>query len=394
MKQAYHIFLAIVFLVFISWPTITFFNKKKDETSQSENRMLAKMPRIKDGRAIVYGSKGTTEYKLDTFPDLFNQFWNDNFGTRDRLIKAHHLFKANYLQTSPVPEKVIVGKDGWLFMKGKPYECNSGKNKFTAKELASGLKLHQQRAKIMAEKDIPVYFFVAPNKHRIYGEHLPNSIVRLTDSIQVEQLNTLFAKHDNIHFIDLAPGLISAKEQGRLYHKTDNHWNDLGGYFAYQQIMEVIKTEISNEHYIPLSEFNVVPKNVEGIALARMLKAEKTMHEDDIRLSPKFTPTGKMSGIKRVETPPGYENQQQYSMHYINSDTSKPRLLFIRDSFGKMLLNELKNHFSEMLVIFDNWEYGLNETHVNDFKPDIVIYVVLERNLSCFLNGGSCGGNF
>lgn len=382
MKKLYHISLSAFFMVVVLWSAYVFFLVDEgDETSQSENRALAKLP--------------TFAFKdIEKYPARFNKYWNDHFGGRQVLIGAHHRLKMDYLNVPPVLDKVMLGKNDWYFIKGKSYDSYIGRNKFTPAQLAQGLKEQKRRAAIMKEKGISYYIFNAPVKHRIYPEHLPNLVQRHEDSTQIEQMVELFSKHDDIHFYDLAPDLIAAKEVGRLYDKTDNHWNELGAYFAYRKVMEVIAKDFPDMKPIPLEQFSIDIQTTDGRQLAKMMKMQKTLQEERIILNPKFEKTGRKVSEDAVNVPKGFERLPAYQMHYVNSDSTKPRMLFIRDSFGKFLNKELREHFSDLLFIFDKWEYKLNEDIIEEYQPDVVICMVLERNLECLMVGGGCGGNF
>ena len=67
------------------------------------------------------------------------------------------------------------------------------------------------------------------------------------------------------------------------------------------------------------------------------------------------------------------------------SDTTLPRILFIRDSFGDLLIPFLKEPFSESVFIFDGWNYGLNKKIIETVKPDIVIFLGLETHLEHYI---------
>lgn len=369
-------------MTILLWSAYEFFlGGKGEENSLSENRALAKLPAF-------------TFKDIEKYPARFNKYWNDHFGGREDLIALHHHLKMDYLNAPPVPDQVMLGKGDWYFIKGKSYQSYIGRNKFTSAQLAQGLKEQKRRAAIMKEKGIGYYIFSAPMKHRVYPEHLPPLVSRFGDSTQIEQMVELFSKHNDIHFYDLAPHLIAAKDVGRLYDKTDNHWNELGAYFAYRKVMEVIAKDFPDMKPIPLEDFSVDTVVTNGRRLARIMKMQDTLKEERIILNAKFEKTGRMVKEEAVSVPKGFEKLPAYQMHYVNSDTSKPKMLFIRDSFGKFLNKELREHFGDLLFIFDKWEYKLNEDLIEEYQPNVVICMVLERNLECLMVGGGCGGNF
>ncbi|MBI1733470.1 MAG: hypothetical protein HYR49_11990, partial [Gammaproteobacteria bacterium] len=72
-----------------------------------ENRMLAKIPPLPASLSDYVG-----------IPAAFDHYVLDNFGMRNLLIRFNARLKYGVLGTSPTA-KVLVGKDGWMFLKGR-----------------------------------------------------------------------------------------------------------------------------------------------------------------------------------------------------------------------------------------------------------------------------------
>jgi len=71
-----------------------------------------------------------------------------------------------------------------------------------------------------------------------------------------------------------------------------------------------------------------------------------------------------------------------------------PRIVWFRDSFGRMMYRHFRQHFSYTTEIFDSWMYRANEHILIEEQPDAIVVLVLERNIQCLLLGGNCEGNF
>ncbi|MFY0675078.1 MAG: hypothetical protein JXQ87_16875 [Bacteroidia bacterium] len=385
MRRAIKIAFAVAFFLAIIVPFFgSFFNNAT--VSENEKRDLELFPKF-DLRF------------LDKFPPQFNKYWGDHFGGRDQFITASHKIKRDYLGVSPIPDKVIFGEDNWYFMKGKPYKCYSGLNKFTPQQLALGRVELTKRAEYAKEMGIPYIIFIAPNKHRIYEEKLPYHVKRLTDSIQVEQLIALTKTIDGIEVVDLAPELIKAKDEfdKPIYQKADNHWNAVGGFLAYQQMVSKLQ-----EYFFQIpepysySDYAVKEQITNGGALARYLKSEKEITEtqypmniwvDDYTLE---TDTN-----EKYEPLKGFWYPEEYEQRTINTrDSTLPKVLWFRDSFGRLVRPHLRHNVGYLVEIFDSWQYRLNPQIIANEKPDAVILLVLERNIACLMNGGDCEGNF
>lgn len=386
MKKGLQIAFSVVFLLLITVPFVAAFFGN-DEVLKDENRELKPFPEA-DIRF------------LDKFPKQYDAYWSDHFGFREFFIDKHHVIKKDILGVSPVHDQVIFGKDGWYFMKGKPYKCFTGLNKFTEAELKEGKQQLQKRADFAKSQGVPYIIFVAPNKHRIYTEKLPFHVRQLTDSIQLDQLIEIAKNIDGIEVIDLAPALIDFKNtraEGRhIYEKTDNHWNALGGFVAYQQMVLKMKSLFPN---IPnpynLSDYNLEMKEGRGGALARYLKSEETIREKRFFMSLDYDYKLYADTAEFYTAPEGFWYPEEYERRTINlRDTTLPKVLWFRDSFGRLVAPHLQHNFGYTLEIFDSWRYRLNEDIIINEKPDAVIMLILERNLKCLMTGGDCGGNF
>ncbi|MGB0429742.1 MAG: alginate O-acetyltransferase AlgX-related protein [Bacteroidia bacterium] len=383
-KKWIQIAFAGAFLMVIGLPFAkSFFNTSSQ--SDSENRELAPVPKI-------------NLKQLDKLPNEFNAYWADHFGWRNQFIDASHYIKMDVLGVSPMPDKVIFGTKGWFYMKGKPYKCFSGLNKFTPKQIKIGRAELTKRANFAKEKGIPYVIFIAPNKHRIYRENLPFHIRQLTDSIQVEQLVALAKTIDGIEVIDLADWLIDSKSKYEypVYQKTDNHWNAVGGYAAYTKMVYSLQKYFAQipDPY-PYSAYNVIEKTNKGGALARYLRRETELTETQYPMRIQVDYDLEIDTNERHTPPEKFVYPDEYEIRTINyRDSTLPKILWFRDSFGRLVAPHLKHNVGNLVEIFDSWKYRLNPEIIVDEKPDAVVLLILERNIKCIMTGGNCAGNF
>ena len=78
-----------------------------------------------------------------------------------KIIQGFNLYTLEYLKKSPIPEKVILGKENWLYSAGLEMESYQGKNRLTEKEL-SDFKLELDYRKNYLEKlGCEFYFLIA-----------------------------------------------------------------------------------------------------------------------------------------------------------------------------------------------------------------------------------------
>ena len=66
-------------------------------------------------RRRLAGKPGFTLNSLFEFPGAYTRYYNDHFPLRDRFIFWNNLLRLKLFGISAIP-KVLVGKQGWLFM--------------------------------------------------------------------------------------------------------------------------------------------------------------------------------------------------------------------------------------------------------------------------------------
>lgn len=306
--------------------------------------------------------------------------YNDHFGLRNLMIRLEALSDFKFFKT-PSTEKVVLGKEGWLYCgldNGKDITKQyRGITKFTPEEL-SKIKTNLEQRKVWLEKKgIPFVLVIAPDKETIYPEYYNNEkYKKVSSESRLDQLMDYLHKNSNIDVLDLRKILLDNKSKGRLYYKTDTHWNQFGGYFGYEAIMKEVGKYIKNVSLLGIDKFNIVKEyRVPGEGdLANMLSLPNQYGEEHILLQPK---------IKRTSIP--YEEHKYDLVRGAvmkNPNKSLPKLLMFRDSFTVALGPYMSEHFSEAVY---EWSQNFDDKLVKQCKPDIVIQETVERNLDKLL---------
>ncbi|MEI6509039.1 MAG: hypothetical protein WCO54_11195, partial [Bacteroidota bacterium] len=102
------LFFILSFLIIIYFPMLG-----EKEKSSLEKRSLAEFPTFQ------------TENIWKVFFQ-FQDYFNDRFAYRNISVMAINKFKFIFLNISPLPQKVLIGKENWLYNSGNEYiECTS-----------------------------------------------------------------------------------------------------------------------------------------------------------------------------------------------------------------------------------------------------------------------------
>jgi len=311
----------------------------------------------------------------------------------DGVEKYVNYFVYKVFNRSMEQDKVVVGKDGFLFLGNKFSKIvhkTNGTLQLSQKEIDIWTDKLIDLQQWYEDQGIKFIILLAPNKHAIYKEKLPNwmeySGQTMTDNI----LDS--AKKKNIHILDLRPILSKHKKDGLLYFKTDTHWNKKGAYIAFNATLDFLNTLYDTTFQKPHLSLQKID-NASG-DLARFLKIPSLLGDHyEIEYQYDFYQnfnlcrgvidknSGNLKICKKVENPIiGITRAPQYT---INRSVPTNKLLLICDSFASQS-SQLYNATFNII-----WRWHYNHLHgdklfhfVKKNPPDIVIYQLAQRDFN------------
>ncbi len=356
--------IVLVFITAISFPLINSRVHLLKDIESFENRKMTNQPEF-------------NIHFLDPFPGAFESFYNDHFELRNRLIRCFNIYNIKTFRKSPVPS-VVIGEDGWLFIGGTEMDSYLGKNKLTANQLNS-IKLElEYRKKYLEERNIKFYFLIAPCKASIHSEKLGYEYFTLNKKTWGEELNDYLAQHSSVHTVDVFAALRKHKKNNNLFLKLDHHWNDLGAFYAANEVFKCMQTDFPSVDTLSLEDFDLHSSENPNGNLEKILGNLNLFSEISLTLSPK-------KGFKASDAPatgypstPGFVYTWEYEKVRAIKNSSKPKLLIISDSFGGEIFPFVAENFSKTVKIFDSWQFKLNEHIVSEENPDAVLLVINE----------------
>jgi hypothetical protein len=330
-------------------------------TSRSENRELAPFPAMPTDLA-----------SLRAFPDAFTRYFEDNFSFRGHLVQWQAAFRFRQLRVSPSPT-VIAGRDGWLFYADDgAIEDFSDARPFTATELEAWRLTLEHTRDWLAERNVRYLFVIAPDKHVIYPDLLPGTLHRLHDESRIDQLVEYLQQRSTVTVLDLRPALRAARDRDRLYHRTDTHWNDIGAWVGYRQIID--RLGIAGLQPAPRSAFTEHNVVTPGMDLAGMIGLKDVLTEDDLVLVPR------QPRAARVIEPTHADPSLMYDRVVTEqANRALPRAVVFRDSFASALIPFLSEHFSRAVYL---WQNNFDPATIEIEHPDVVIQEWVGRHLN------------
>lgn len=366
------LFIGILALIMLAGGVLLF-TGKKEKISTVENRFLQDFP-------------STSLIMKDSFPIGFERWQADHFPFRNDFLNVHSGFNLYLMKQSPLPDNALIGKDMWLYYTAREIEVYRGTNRLNPDELNGILKEMKRREQFIEEQGAKMLVVVSPTKYSIYPEFVPANVNRIHDTSRTDQFVQLLSSND-IPIVDLRKALFKAKRKDfPVFFKTDNHWNFNGAFVAYQSILSKIRELIPQVGQpLRLSDYKIT------VRPGLMGNIGKMLFLSDAYGDMEYLYERRNPGLTQIDTneqytpPATFGYPESYEDRYTNGDPKAPKILIIRDSFGFYPAQFLKEHFSSTVLIFDAWEFKLNEDIIRKEKPDIVLFMSLESFLHKFI---------
>ncbi len=360
------ILVSIIFMVILVLPVADTIFHFIPEEKNTENRALKTLPKFD----VSF---------LDKFPVEFDEYYSDNFNLRNQFIAFNSKLKYNIFNKPPIEGKAFIGYDGWMYLVKDEMDLYYGNTVAKSNELANYYNIFRYRKKFLDSIGCKYYVVIAPAKASVYPEFLPLSKRKSIEKTLTDQIVSLLDTVTGITVIDLRADLNKAKNRDiRMYHKTDNHWNEYGSYIAYEAIINSLSVDFPNLIPMPISKFNIETVEAEGMGLTNMMGIYDGVYEDKIMCKPNFKRKSKKGEKNNYPVVHGFPYTAQYEIVYTVNNNNLPNMLMIRDSFGAPLIPFLSEHFNKSVYIFDGWHHWLNEDIVINERTDIYLQVVVE----------------
>jgi len=358
--------LTVAFVTVLALPLAANLTGHDGADPAAENRELAAFPPL---TMLFNGSPAE-------FGGGLTRWFDDHFGFRSTLIKWYGEERLFGFGVSP-SATVVKGSGGFYF-----YADDNAIDDYASADLLTPAAVDNWRRAVvdanrwLQGRGIAYVFTIAPDKHTIYPEQMPDSLVRVNELTRTDQVLT--ALQDTGFAVDLRPALFQAKAQERIYQRTDTHWNDRGALVAYQQIIGAVRARVPA---VPAAwsrdDFDAVTVDAQSGDLAGMMGLKRVLREEDLVLAPR------RPRLARVIEPAGAEPTAEEGRLVTEiPGSSLPRAVVFRDSFVSRLVPFLSEHFSRVVYL---WQNDFDADVVGREHPDVVIQEIVGRHLYGFI---------
>ncbi len=376
----FRVLLITLFFLFISVPPVAFFFQDQKKISMVEKRALAPRP-----------SLPANVQSLLEFPASFEEYYNDHFGFRDALLDLYALGKrvigdtlgVNISESGTLTKNVIKGKDGWYFMNrvwdGDPLSDYRNINLYSQSQLLRAGIGFAARKFWLEKQGIHYLLFIAPNKHTVYSEYLPDYLVKQGDVSSMDQLYGFLAQYTSVQFVDLREVLSRSKpaagdywkgnkDEARLHWKTDSHWNSAGAdvaqYEVARKMAQMLPGKIEPRQRAK-KDFKMVPITGD---LASLMNDKALFGEKGPVIF-----TGSCSPATRKD----FEQRS----HITSCSEGKVNALIYHDSFFTALKPFFADYFATTVFLWEQLNQNSLEKNIQAYKPALVIEEFAERFL-------------
>ncbi len=289
--------------------------------------------------------------------------------------------------------QVIAGKDTFLFLGNnyaKVLDKTKGTFAYSIQEIDTWTDKLKDLQKWYERRSIKFIIAIAPNKHTIYSDKLPNSIP-YTEGKTITDDIVNYAKKKGIHILNLKPFLVKEKKDKQLYFYTDTYWNNYSASLGFKNTIQHLNIIYNTTYKMPSYDF-ATTKRISG-DLANFLKISTLLPKDyesdyTFLFNKEYQvchgEITKDHHLKKCNITPnpimGINNIDQYMIN--DNSVNKEKLLLLCDSFGTANSKPYNATFNTI------WKFHYGHIHgealskfIKKHKPDIVVYQVAKRGL-------------
>ena len=353
MPSRVNLILIIGFSLFLGLPLLLMMGGVGITGAGTENRALTPLPHWPWQLA-----------EPGQWPRQFENYFNDRFGMRNRMINAHNRIKLNLFRTSPT-DKVTIGQEGWLYLSETVTQETPEDPAFYDRHY----QMWRSRQDWLASQGIPYLFVLVPDKKSIYPEYLNDPQPPQYYDSNGRYAREMAARGD-LSFLDLGPALRAHKGDGPLYFRNDSHWNFYGSLTGYRAIAERL-TQLSPLQPETFSDMPWSLSPCEGGGLARMLGFPKALKERTYMwpVWDGWCEWERTEALPYKEAPmPDYRKPKIWTC--ADKDL---KVLLIHDSFMTALRLYLAQNFGRTVFVWDYVDQATLAALIEREQPDLVI---------------------
>lgn len=352
----------VTFLLMITVPLLTT-NFRKNTVSEAENRILAQFPER-------YHEDGTRNRE---FNEEFERWFNDNVGLRSHMVVTNARMQYYLFRVLANNSDMYLGPEGEFNYATAEmltdYRHLNLKSEEALDSLAEGF---QYANDYLREKGIQMYYFQCWDKHSVYPEYFPDTVLQYGEKSKTDQIVETLKNRTDVCVISPKERLTEEKENYETYSKwgDSTHWTQRGAYIGYTMLMEEINKQNGGRyHVLGEQDYNISICDM-GVTLFGGIHKECMLEKFEIRNPRAYLTNEKLTLL-------GEDGRHRF---FTNDDAGNDtRVLVLGDSyFNSFILDDLAESFHETLIIWGDYT-GEFEAVIEEYAPHILIVENAER---------------
>lgn len=390
MKRILAIFTVILFVVPF-FGSLLIFGEQSGVFLPSENRQVVSMT----------GIDRFTSHGLKRFFGNKNQYIDDRLMGKEELVPVLNELLLDPEKVSRFDlSKGLIGKNEWIFL-GNDYSrvidkhCqeNFPLDNYEFQSSINKIDLLKNTTEGLGGTYV---LFIAPDKHNIYCDELPQWLgdTCKNSEIYTRKLISKIEDETSVNVVYPAVELKSQISKGQLFHKSDTHWNLLGGKVGFVALMRNMERLglIRDFQEIPLMDLKQIRNEKLGdlahiLALPSGYKISKDfdyLFQRPDQLLVRWKEVNKKEELKPFTVSSGSAPSKFYAYMKNESAMYRTKLLVLCDSLNNAMSPYFNLYFSDVMYVSRRSSMDEKIRAIQKFKPTIVINEIVERDLDNF----------
>ena len=205
---------------------------------------------------------------------------------------------------------------------------------------------------------------VCPDKQFIYSEYMPDYIKRKSIKSGTDIFVEYIKNNIDIKVVYPKEELLKYKDKYQLYYKYDNHWNNLGAYIGYSELMKSLNIYVDNINNVNIKSLSANERFNFDIYhyndMANMLSLSKIKYYND----------------DKAYIISNYITKNYDTNYYISWDNfsfnsksykSKDNIMIIRDSYAMNMYDYIATGFKQSEFIYID---TFKNKNITEYNPD------------------------
>lgn len=379
MRKGRNIIYLLLFFIITSFNGAFIILKHDKKKSEYENRELTLRPKLT-----------IDSIKKGEFPQIFDKYISDQVYKKDVWQKEYVEFNFNILNKNKV-NNFVKTDDNYIFYYNSYTKEDISKLKTSIEKSIGYIK---NAEKIVNKNGGKLYFVTVPAQSDMFQQYYPQYFNN-GQGHYVFQRNTILkaANKNRINYINMFD-ILSKYKPYDVYYKTEHHYNFLGAYHTYSEIIKTLEKDQNlkfDRNIVNYDDLNVETKEFKGSFNRQLMY---TVNSNDKLLLPHINTSQWeiLNNKEKVSDVINYESPfyDEAFMNGNNSETiiktNKPEFdnaLIIGDSFTNPLEPLIAMNFNETRSLdFRSNDVKVDfKKYIENYKPKVVLVIVYEQSV-------------